>query len=437
MKHAFLLMVTLLLSPLNVLHADDGKKATPKPNIVIILADDLGFADVGFNGCCDVATPHIDSLAANGIRFTQGYVTASICSPSRAGLLTGRYQERWGHDSNNNPDLPLSESTLGNRMNQLGYFTGMIGKWHQGERPDLLPPARGFDETFHPDGNAIYFGARVLNTLKSNQYEPATDKTLYTTELNAAHAADFIYRHKDIPFCLYLAFNNVHMPLEVPQKYIDRISSSPADTNRLKMAAMVLALDDAVGVVMEALKQAGLVDNTLVFFLNDNGGVIRAAQKPFVSYNTPFKGGKYTLLEGGIRVPFILQWKAKIPGGRIYDYPVITLDILPTIITAAGGTVYPDWNLDGVNLLPYIEGQVSGEPHPVLYWRLNDRIAIRKGDWKLYRAKATSEIELYNLAEDVSEKNNLVRQYPDKVLELEANWNQWNVHMMPPRQLQK
>jgi arylsulfatase A-like enzyme len=412
-----------------------ARQEQAKPNVVIILADDMGFADVSFTGCKDVTTPNIDSLVANGIRFTQGYISAPLCSPSRAGLMTGRHQERWGHDSNIPPDLPSTESTLGTRMKECGYFTGMIGKWHLGSTPELLPPARGFDETYHPDGNAIYFGARVLDTLKSNKFEPSTDKTLYTTELNSARAADFIRRRKAQPFCLYVAFNNVHEPLDVPQKYIDRISPAVANPDRRKMAAMVLAMDDAVGMILQALRETGLEENTLVFFLNDNGGNTRLVSTGVV-FNTPFKGGKATLWEGGIRTPFVLQWKARFPAGRTYDRPVSSMDILPTAVSAAGGTVKPEWNLDGVNLLPFLEGQAMGEPHSTLYWRLQNKSAIRKGDWKVLEP-GSNRPELYNLADDSAEKNPLTKEHPEKVAELVADWKQWNARMAEPRQSMK
>ena len=433
MKSLCTTLASLLLFVLAVRHASAA--ALERPNIVIILADDLGYADLGFTGCKDVATPYIDSLAANGIRFTQAYVSAPICSPSRAGLMTGRYQQRSGHDDNDTPELSLKEVTLGNRMKACGYFTGMIGKWHLGDDPERLPPARGFDETFHPDGNAAYFGARILDSIKSNKFEPAKDKKLYTTELNSARAADFIRRHKGEPFCLYLAFNNVHLPLEVPQKYIDRITCACSSPDRRKMAAMVLALDDAVGVVLQALKKAGLEENTLIFFLSDNGGVMRFAQgREGISFNTPFTGGKYTVREGGIRTPLVLQWKARFPKARTYDRPVISLDLLPTVISAAAGTINPDWQLDGVNLLPFLDGKVAGDPHAALYWRVKGRIAIRLGDWKLSRASTSSSKELYNLASDIAEGTNLAIRRPDKVAELEAAWKQWNAQMSPPQQ---
>jgi arylsulfatase A-like enzyme len=223
----------------------------------------------------------------------------------------------------------------------------------------------------------------------------------------------------------------------VPQKYVNRISPAVTSQDRRKMAAMVLAMDDAVGVVLQALRETGLEENTLVFFLNDNGGVFIRKDKPAVSYNTPFKGGKYVLNEGGIRVPFVLQWKARLPAGSTYDQPVSSLDILPTAVAAAGGAVDPAWQIDGMDLLPFIEGRDNSVPHPLLCWRVNDRTAVRKGGWKLHQNNAGQPMELFNLAEDAGEQNDLAAQYPDKVAELQAEWKRWNARMAPPRQWAK
>jgi arylsulfatase A-like enzyme len=223
-----------------------------QPNIVVVVADDLGYADLGCTGLAQVATPNIDFVFNTGVRFTQGDVSAGICSPSCAGLITGRYQERWGHDDNACEDLALTESTLGDRLQALGYVTVMIGKWHLGSDPTRLPTRRGFDEVFHPAGNARYFGTRVLDSRHGSDFQPAVEKRAYTAELNAARAAEFITRHKDRPFGLYLAFNNVHTPFEVPQVYLDWITVPTANPERRIMLGMILALDDAVGVVRKA-----------------------------------------------------------------------------------------------------------------------------------------------------------------------------------------
>jgi len=435
MRITLALLAGLLAGARPSLHAANP----PRPNIVLILADDLGHADLGFNGCKDVGTPNIDSIAANGIRFEQGYVTAPICSPSRTALLTGRHNQRWGQDGNDTPmALPLTESTLGDRLKELGYATGCVGKWHvdaPGQGPEYLPTMRGFDEVFHPDGNAIFFNARVLDSRVSRTgFKPAKDKTAYTTELNTARAVELINQWKDQPFFLYLAYHNVHMPLEAPQKYLDRITTPGLDPERRTMAAMVLALDDGVGEVMAALRQNGIEENTMVIFLNDNGGVfLLDGNRPGVSFNAPLNGGKYTLKEGGIRVPFLMQWKARFPQAGSFEPPVSALDVVPTVVAACGGVVREEWSLDGVNLLPYLEGKTKGAPHEELFWRVNDRIAMRKGDWKLHRPNEGHPWELFNLKEDIGEARNLAKTHPEKLAELHEEWQRWNARMAPPQ----
>ena len=407
-----------------------------RPNIVVIVADDMGYADLGFTGLKEVATPNIDAIVAHGVHFTQGYASAGICSPSRAGLLTGRYQERWGHDDNACEDLATTESTLGDRLKSLGYTTGMIGKWHQGNAPELLPTRRGFDEVFHPAGNAVYFGAKILDSLRGPDFQPPVGKQVYTTELNAARAADFITRHKNQPFGLYLAFNNVHAPLDVPQKYLDRVTAVTVNPERKVMAGMILALDDAVGVVMKSLRESEVERNTLVVFINDNGSYDKYV-KAKVCDQGLLRGGKSTLWEGGIHVPFAMQWKARWPGGASYNHPVIALDVLPTAIAAAGGTIQPTWKLDGVNLLPHLDGKDQSEPHHSLYWRMAQRSAIRTGEWKLLVSVTPNQQpikpQLFHLSKDPGERHDLANQFPERVRDMQADWNQWASELPPAR----
>lgn len=419
----------LVLSPLLLVSV--VSQSGTKPNIIVILADDMGFADLGFAGGTDVSTPNIDALALKGVRFTQAYDAASISSPSRAGLMTGRYQERWGHDGNECQELPLEEKTMGDRMRELGYTTGMIGKWHLGDTPELLPPSRGFDEVYHPYGNAIYFGAKVLDTRFSNQFIPAKDKSLYTTDLNTERAVEFITQHKNDPFFLYLAFNNVHNPLVVPQNYIDKVKSATKNEDRKKMLAMILALDDAVGKVMNTLKENKLDKNTLVIFLNDNGSYekfIKSGQ----CESTPLKGGKSTLYEGGIRTHMIFHWPKVFQKPFVYEQPVISLDILPTVIAASGNQVKNEWKLDCVNLLPYLKTKSTDVPHDYLYWRMIQKSAVRQGDWKVLNP-SSQKPELYNLKNDISEKNDLASKYPEIVNNMVAKWKLWNAGLARPR----
>lgn len=405
--------------------------AAPKPNVVVILADDLGFGDLGFTGSQDVKTPRSNSLAAGGVTFTQGYVASSLCSPSRAGLLTGRYPQRWGHDNNDCEDLDPDEQTLGDRMRSLGYVTGMIGKWHLGQRLRLLPTTRGFDEVFHPAGNAVYFGAKILDSLRGQGFQPPEDATGYTTELNSARAADFIRRHRADPFCLYVALNNAHGPLQVPAAYRDRVTATTDNADRCTMLAMLLALDDAVGVILDALAETDQADDTLVFFLNDNGSYEKLV-KVGVCVNKPFTGGKSTLREGGIRVPFVLRWPARLPAGKTFAPPVSSLDVLPTAIAAAGGSIEPAWRLDGVDLLPFLDGAADGEPHRALYWRMDQKRAIRKGNWKLLVDPMLGG-RLYDVTSDPGEARNLAAKHPEIVADLAADWNRWNAELPPAR----
>ncbi len=419
----------LVLSPF--LAANIVAQNGPKPNIVVILADDMGFADLGFAGGTDVVTPNIDALASKGVRFTQAYDAASISSPSRAGIMTGRYQERWGHDGNECQELPLEEKTMGDRMKELGYTTGMIGKWHLGDTPELLPPSRGFDEVYHPLGNAIYFGTKVLDTRISMQFIPAKDKTLYTTDLNTNRAIEFISQHKQNPFFLYLAFNNVHNPLVVPQSYIDKVKSTTQNEDRKKMLAMILALDDAVGKVINTLKENKLDKNTLVIFLNDNGSYEKFV-KSGQCESTPLRGGKSTLYEGGIRTHMIFHWPKVFPKPFLYDQPVISLDLLPTMIAASGNQINTTWKLDGVNLLPFLNPKTKDTPHDYLFWRMIQKSAVRQGDWKVLNP-SSEKPELYNLKDDISETNDLAAKHPEIVKNMVAKWKLWNADLAAPR----
>jgi arylsulfatase A-like enzyme len=409
---------------------------TRKPNIVLLVADDLGFAEIGVHGCKDIPTPHIDSIAKSGVRFSNGYVSCPVCSPTRAGLLTGRYQQRFGHEFNPGPanqasgdfGLPLSETTLANRLKDLGYATGMVGKWHLGYRPEYLPLKRGFDEFFgFPGGAHSYLDwkdrGREGNPVMRG--DTVVEENTYLTDAFAREAAAFIEKHRSRPFFLYVPFNAVHAPLEAIQKYQDRFAAI-SDPKRRTYAAMMSAMDDAIGAILGKLRQHNIEDDTLVFFVSDNGGPTVQT----TSSNHPLRGYKGQVYEGGIHVPFLVQWKRRLPKGVVYDNPVIALDILPTAVAAAGGT--PAANLDGVNLLPYLTGQNKAAPHEALYWRFGPQWAVRKGDWKLLSA-AQGSAELYNLAEDLSEKSNLASSQPAKAKELQAAYDAWNAKNIPAK----
>ncbi len=419
--------------------------ADRKPNILVILADDLGWGELNCQGFTQqVPTPHIDSIAKNGVRFTSGYVSGPYCSPTRAGFMTGRYQTRYGHEFNPGPaeaavenfGLSLSETTIGDRLKSAGYATGWFGKSHLGYKPAFHPLKRGFDEYFGFLGGAHdYLDAAADKNNPILQGTTPVNNIGYTTEAFGQRAVDFIEQHKAQPWFCYLPFNAVHAPLESTEKYLGRFSSV-GDTRRKTFCAMLSAMDDAVGKVLAKIREQHLEENTLIFFFSDNGGPTPST----TSGNGPLRGFKAQTWDGGIRVPFMVQWKGRIPAGKVDDRPVIQLDIHPTALAAAGVTAKPEWKLDGVNLLPYLTGENSGAPHNALYWRFGQQVAIRSGNWKLVKgagsasiqggstsAKASMEsAELYNLASDIGETKNLATTEPAKVKQLAALWDTWN-----------
>jgi arylsulfatase A-like enzyme len=411
--------------------------ADRKPNLIVFLSDDVGYGEYGFQGNREIPTPNIDAIAKNGVRFTQGYVSGPYCSPTRAGLMTGRYQTRFGHEFNEGGPmgtargfgLPVEEKTIADRLKALGYATCAVGKWHLGGGPQFIATARGFDEFYGTVANTPYLNPpNFIDTRKSPNVTPVKDDSFYTTDAYADRAVDWIDKQKDKPFFLYLPFNAQHAPLQPPQMYLERFAKI-TDENRRKFAATMSAMDDAVGKVMAKVKEIGQEENTLVFFFSDNGGPTQQT----TSKNTPLRGVKATTLEGGIRVPFCAQWKGKIPAGTTFDHPMIQLDILSTAIAAAGGKVDPDWKLDGVDLMPYLTGKDAGKPHDTLYWRFGEQWAIRKGDWKLVVSRIDGATpRLFNLKEDIGEAKNLADAEPAKVKELKADWDKWNAEQKDP-----
>ena len=405
--------------------------AGQKPNFLVILSDDVGWGEFGFQGAKDIPTPHIDSIARNGVRFSQGYVSGPYCSPTRAGFITGRYQTRFGHEFNSvgqQRGLALTETTMAQRLKTLGYSTCAVGKWHLGGSDETRPTKRGFDEFYGTLANTPYFHPSqfVDSRISLNDVQKVPDNDFYTTEAYASRTVDWLERHKDQPWFVYLPFNAQHAPLQAPQKYLDRFAQIQ-DENRHKFAAVMSALDDAVGRVLAKVRELGQEENTLIVFFSDNGGPTRQT----TSNNLPLRGNKATTWEGGVRVPFCMQWKGKLPAGATYDHPIIQLDLLPTMLAAAGADVDPAWKLDGINLLPFLTGENPGKPHETLYWRFGDQWAIRHGDWKLVVAPMQKEPGLYNLANDVSESRNLAAENPEKVGELRGLWDKWNAEQAP------
>jgi arylsulfatase A-like enzyme len=413
----------------------------PRPNILFIVGDDMGYADVGFHGCQDIPTPGLDALAAAGVRFTNGYVTGPYCSPTRAGLLTGRYQTRFGHEFNpsrDNAGLPLGEKTIADRLRAAGYATALVGKWHLGAEPAQQPPQRGFDEFFgFLGGSHSYFN--VAGILRGSAQVADVD---YLTDAFGREACNFIEKHRGRPWFLYLAFNAVHTPMDATDDRLKRFAHI-ADQRRRTYTAMMVAMDDAVGRVRRKLAETGQEQNTLVCFISDNGGPTMPGVTVNASRNTPLRGSKRTTLEGGIRVPFVVAWPGQLRP-QVYDHPAIQLDLTATALAAAGVAARPEWKLEGVDLLPFLAGRQTGAPHEALYWRFGEQMAIRAGDFKLVRYdnnadtltggrnQGVTAFKLYNLREDIGETRDLSSAMPDKVRQLQAQWSTWDKSNVAP-----
>ena len=440
-----------LLASLGLLCGSALAADARKPNILVILADDLGYGELGCQGyTAQIPTPNIDSIAKSGVRFTSGYVSGPYCSPTRAGFMTGRYQQRFGHEFNiqgSGPNgtpfgLSLQEKTIGNRLKAAGYTTGWFGKSHLGFLPQYHPLKRGFDEFYGFLAAAHSYvpgqGGGDNTVLRGTEAVPFT----HTTDDFGREAVSFIERHRAQPWFVYLAFNAVHGPMESTEKYLARFT--PIDNpKRHTFAAMLSAMDDNVGLVLAKVRELGQEENTLIFFFSDNGGP--APQT--TSSNGPLRGYKSQTWEGGVRIPFLVQWKGRLPAGKVDDRPIIQLDILPTALAAAGVEPKPEWELDGVNLLPYLTGEKTAVPHTALYWRFGWQYALRMGDWKLVKASDSngfpgglpgdhpdlSQAELYNLARDIGEKNNLAAAEPQRLKEMIAVWSRWNSELIEPK----
>lgn len=413
-----------------------GKLFAAQPNIVVILADDLGYGDVGVYGCKDVPTPHIDSIAKNGVRFTNGYADHPVCSPSRAGLMAGRYQQRFGFEHNSGPErfaspkfgVPRSVPILAEKLKGAGYATGMMGKWHIGFREGLRPHERGFDETyvFHSGARSFYpKSTRRNNAPLMRNGKPFEEETEYLTDAFARESVSFIEKNKKAPFFLYLAFNAVHAPLEATTKYEQRFTDI-TNRKRKTYAGMLSAMDDAVGRVLAKLREHKLEKNTLVFFYSDNGGP--TAQT--TSRNDPLRGYKGQFFEGGIRIPYVIQWKGVLPEGKVYHEPVRGFDVHATALAAAGIKTPKAEPMDGKNLIPFLEGKEKGRPHEQLFWRAGRQHAARVGNWKLVSQRNRPEM-LFNLKEDIGETTDLAKKNPEKLKELQNAFTDWSKQMKP------
>ncbi len=418
------------------------------PNVVLLFADDLGYGSVSCNGG-SIPTPNIDALAAGGVRFTDGYMTAPVCNPSRAGLLTGRYQQRWGKELNSQIELPVgaprmralprSQKTIGTALKARGYATGAIGKWQLDVAEGFHPLDRGFDYFFGMEAGANYIaldwpgvhhteGLAAKGGLMRGR-NPAPLKEYLTDQLTR-EGIEFIKRHKDQPFFLYLAHYAPHTPLQVTDKYYQRFPQIKNEPERI-YAAMISALDDGIGAVMDTLEKEGLLENTLVIFASDNGA---AQYNDFDGRrNYPLTGHKRNLYEGGIRIPFAVQWRGVLPTGKVYEKPISSLDIFPTALAAAGVAGIDGHDLDGTNLLPYLKGNNNGDPHEYLFWRSGPNAVVRKGKWKLLMA-GEDLTRLYDLDNDLSETKDLSAKVPELVAEMKKAFAKWNEHMAEPRE---
>jgi arylsulfatase A-like enzyme len=433
------LLASLAATPL-------ARAAGRKPNIIVLLGDDMGYHDISVHGSTEIPTPNIDSIAKNGIRFTNGYVSGPYCSPTRSGLMTGRYQTRYGHEFNQGRGpmkfgLPLTETTVAQRLKGLGYATYAVGKWHLGDDLEYRPMKRGFDEFYGTVANtSFYHPPQFVDSRVGPEAKRVEDPAFYTTRAYAQRVTEIIDTNKDRPFFVYMAWNAVHAPLQAPQETLDRFKNARSE-DRQYQAAMTAELDDGIGKILAKLRERKLEEDTLIFFLSDNGGPFPGIRTD----NAPLKGYKSSTGEGGIRVPFLMQWKGRLPGGKVYDHPVIQLDIQPTALAAAGGSVKKEWKLDGVNLFPHLDGKTSARPHDTLYWRFGPQWAIRKGDWKLLQAPEEKllpsvalpempigPVHLYDLSADIGESKDLSASRPDKVKELRAAWESWNKELAAP-----
>lgn len=416
-----------------------------KPNIVFILSDDAGYADFGFQGSKEFHTPNLDKLASKGIKFTQAYVTAAVCGPSRSGILTGKYQQKFGFEENNVPGymsksglpdaemgLPLDQTTVANYLQQLGYKTAIFGKWHQGDADRFHPTKRGFDEFYgFRGGSRSYYEYNDTNTLKAPQdrlergFGHFEESKTYLTDALAEETNAFIERNKNNPFFVYLSFNAVHTPMDAEPNDLEKIVGLTG--KRKTLAAMTMALDRACGAVIDKIEELGLSNNTIIVFTNDNGGPSDSND----SNNDPLSGTKANHLEGGIRVPFLMSFPGQLKTNTTYNYPISTLDLLPTFVALAGGNISAIDGLDGVNLLPYLKNEKSERPHQTLYWKKENRGAIRDNDWKLVRFP-DRPAELYDLSKDISEVNDLASKYPEKVREMYKKLFKWELTLDRP-----
>lgn len=402
-----------------------------KPNVLIILADDAGYADFGFMGSEDLLTPNIDAIAKNGVKFTDAHTTGSVCSPSRAGLMTGRYQQRFGHEHNSPPagkGMDPDEKTIADVLQTNGYTTGLFGKWHLGDTEPYHPNNRGFDEFYGLLGGHRHYYANDHDDVEGNSHGNQHNGNYerfegYYTDVLGEKTSQFISSAKDKPFFAFLSFNAVHTPMEATPEDLKRFEGHPRQT----LAAMTWAMDRAVGNVMNTLKKEGKLNNTIIFFLSDNGGPTNSN----TSNNFPLKSQKGYEYEGGHRIPFLIQYGDKVPQGKTFGGLTSTFDIFPTILSLAGLSYESERPLDGVDLSPYLFDEISGNPHEELYWRIGLWKAARVGDYKLISAETVGDA-LYNLNDEIGERTDLKFSEPEKYQAMLKRLQNWEKELKQP-----
>ena len=452
--------------------------ASRRPNVIVILADDMGHGDVSLYGNSLIETRHIDSIGRGGVKFTAGYSSAPLCSPSRAGLVTGRYQQRFGfeqqvssgafperrpmleEDGSLSPrqgndellrrGIPTTEKLIGEVFKAGGYRTGVVGKWHLGHAPQFLPMNRGFDYScvfygntsiqytreldpdilsfkvdFHDEGKDVAWTRHGLNGIRRNG--ELIDVDQYLLHFFRDEALQFVEDSKDEPFMLYFAMNAPVPPLQVPRSYFDALRDRIPNIHQRAYNALVQAQDDVIGALLDKVKALGLEQDTMVVFVSDNGC---AVSRP--GSNAPYSGGKYSTYEGGIRMPFVIKWPGRIQAGQVYEEPVSTLDILPTVAAACEVPTTGTQPLDGVNLLPYLSHEAKGVPHEALFWKLSIHSAVRVGRWKLYMEPKNGIEYLFDLENDPQETTDLKTRHPEIHADLKARYEAWD-QSLPPR----
>jgi len=418
------------------------------PNVIVIISDDQGYADVGFHGSKEIFTPNIDRIANNGVIFSEGYVSYAVCSPSRAGLITGRYQNRFGYTRNillapkdSTMGLPLTEQTLSDVLGKANYKTKAIGKWHLGAHESLVPERRGFDEFFgfiigghryFPEDltiNDLTEARRQMDGYITRIYDNGNriDTKKYLTEELSDNAVKFIEDNSDNPFFLYLSYNAPHTPLQATERDLERNKHIEVEKRRT-YAAMVSSMDDGIGLILDKLEEKKITDNTIVIFFSDNGGV----EWYNFSDNGVLRGIKGDFFEGGIRVPFTMQWPKKIKPGITYDKPIIALDVFATVVSAASAEKYIKNDIDGVDLLPYLTGDKFGLPHEYLYWQNPDKDidVVRDERYKYLRIK--NDEYIFDLKNDISEETNIINSSKPIYDRLKSQFKEWEKGMIDP-----